>query len=118
MTDKVLIRNLQLPVLIGVYDFERDAKQRIVFDLDCEVDTRPAGRSDDVKDAVDYAKVVESITSICDNSAYHLLEALAEEVAERLLVQFPLIHALQMTLYKPDIMPNDVNVAIQIQRSR
>ena len=118
MSDKVLIRSLQLPGLIGVYDFERDAKQRVIFVLDCHVDCRPAGLSDDVSDAVDYAKVTEVITQICDASAYALLEALAEHVCRDLLAQFTAIQQVDLTLHKPDIMPNDVQVAIQIQRRR
>jgi len=118
MSDKVLIRNLQLPVLIGVYDFEREAKQRVIFELDCYVDCRPAGQSDDVSDAVDYAKVTEVITQICTDSEYALLEALAEHVCTELLAQFSAIQQIDLTLHKPDIMPNDVQVAIQIQRRR
>ena len=118
MSDKVLIRNLQLPVLIGVYDFERDAKQRVIFELDCHVDCGPAGLSDAVSDAVDYAKVTEVITQICDASAYALLEALAEHVCRDLLAQFTAIQQIDLTLHKPDIMPNDVQVAIHIQRRR
>ncbi|MET1219147.1 MAG: dihydroneopterin aldolase [Glaciecola sp.] len=118
MSDKVLIRNLQLPVLIGVYDFEREAKQRVIFEIDCHVDNRPAGLSDDVNDAVDYAKVTECVTQICEQSEYRLLEALAEHVCRDILEQFPLVKAIDLTLHKPDIMPNDVQVAIQIHRAR
>lgn len=118
MSDKVIIRNLQLPVLIGVYDFEREAKQRVIFELDCHVDCRPAGISDDVSDAVDYAKVTDVIAQICEQSEYALLEALAEQVCRDLLAQFVAIEQIDLTLHKPDIMPNDIQVAIQISRRR
>jgi len=118
MSDKVLIRNLQCDVLIGVYAFEREAKQRVIFDIDCLVDNRKAGESDDVKDAVDYAQVVGMVEELCDTTQYHLLEALAEHVARDALTRFMALNGIVITLYKPDIMPNDVNVAVQIERLR
>lgn len=118
MSDKVIIRNLQCAVLIGVYDFERDEKQRVIFDIDCFVDNQPAGLSDNVEDTVDYAAVVALVEQICATTQYFLLEALAEHVAREVLAQFSKVDGLQITLYKPDIMPNDVNVAIQIERHR
>ena len=118
MSDKVLIRNLQCDVLIGVYDFERETKQRVIFDIDCLVDNRQAGRTDDVKDAVDYAQVVGLVEDLCNSTQYHLLEALAEHVARDALDCFAALNGIVITLYKPDIMPNDVNVAIQIERMR
>ena len=117
-SDRVLIRNLQLNVLIGVYDFERDAPQRVIFEVDLHTDCHIAGRSDDVSDAVDYGKVTQLITDICDKSAYQLLEALGENVAQRILHDYPSVAQIDITLHKPDIMPNSVNVAIAISRLR
>ena len=117
-TDRVLIRNLQLDVLIGVYDFEREAPQRIIFEIDLHTDNRPAGVSDNVNDAVDYASVTQLITDISLQSKYQLLEALAEHVAQAVLAQFVSVSAIDVTIHKPDIMPNDVKVAIAITRYR
>ena len=117
-SDRVLIHNLQLDVLIGVYDFERLAPQRVIFEVDLHTDCRPAGLSDDVADAVNYAQVTEVITRISCASEYQLLEALAEDVATQILDQFGTVACIDLTLHKPDIMPNDVKVAITISRSR
>jgi len=117
-SDRVLIRNLQLDVLIGVYDFERLAPQRIIFDVDLHTDCRPAGLSDNVVDAVNYAQVTEVITKISVDSEYQLLEALAEDVATQMLAQFSKVSCINITIHKPDIMPNDVKVAIAISRTR
>ena len=117
-TDRVLIRNLQLDVLIGVYDFEREAPQRVIFEVDLHTNNRPAGLSDNVQDAVDYASVTQLITDISLQSEYQLLEALAEHVAQAVLDKFVNVIAIDLTLHKPDIMPNDVKVAIAITRYR
>ncbi len=117
-TDRVMIRNLQLDVLIGVYDFEREAPQRVIFEIDLHTDNRPAGRSDNVQDAVDYASVTQLITDISTQSEYQLLEALAEHVAAAVLAKFMTVSVIEVTIHKPDIMPNDVQVAIAITRHR
>ena len=117
-TDRVLIRNLQLDVLIGVYDFEREAPQRVIFEVDLHTNNRPAGLSDNVQDAVDYASVTQLITDTSQQSEYQLLEALAEHVAQAVLDNFVKVSAIDVTIHKPDIMPNDVKVAVAITRYR
>jgi dihydroneopterin aldolase len=109
---------LQLDVLIGVYDFERLAPQRVIFEVDLHTDCRPAGLSDNVVDAVNYAQVTDVITKISVASEYQLLEALAEDVATQVLAQFSTVSCIDITIHKPDIMPNDVKVAIAISRTR
>mgnify|MGYP000675210947 CR=1 FL=1 len=55
--DKVFIEQLEVITTIGVYDWEQEIKQKLVLDIEMAHDNRPAGKSDDVVDALDYSLV-------------------------------------------------------------
>ncbi len=85
----------------GVLERERGEGQRFLFDVWLEV-ADDAARSDRIEDAVDYRAVAETVRSVSDSRAFHLLEALAAAVADALVEQFPLVHA-RVRVRKPDV---------------
>lgn len=115
--DIVRIQGLQLSSLIGVYEFERHAKQRVTADLEIITDLSKAALSDDVTDTIDYGKVAERLESIAARSEYRLLEALAKEMLDSLMQEFK-PQSVTLTLGKPDILPNTQNVSITMTRSQ
>ncbi len=117
MSDVVFIDGLRVQALIGVYDFERDATQPLVFDVEMAVDTRGAGGSDALADTVDYAAVAQSIEAICAQSGFALVEALAETVAAQLLRDFP-IQTVMLRVTKPQAVPAARGVGVRIVRNR
>ncbi|MFT4654720.1 MAG: dihydroneopterin aldolase [Kangiellaceae bacterium] len=115
--DKVYINGLQLYTLIGVYDFERHAKQRVIVDIELHTNLQQAGRSDNVADTLDYGKIAQRLADIADNASYQLLEALGEHMAKVLLDEFA-AESVNLTINKPDILDNVTAVGIKIVRSR
>lgn len=115
--DKVYINGLQLYTLIGVYDFERHAKQRVIVDIELQANLKTPGKSDDVNDTLDYGKIAQRMADIADGASYQLLEALAEHMATTLLTEFT-TDCVTLTLNKPDILDNVTAVGIQITRNR
>ncbi|MHC9038000.1 dihydroneopterin aldolase, partial [Cobetia marina] len=45
--DRVLIEALAVETVIGVYDWERTIRQRLMIDLEMATDIRPAAAGDD-----------------------------------------------------------------------
>jgi dihydroneopterin aldolase len=117
MDDVIFIDGLQVQALIGVYDFERDATQPLVFDVEMTVDTRGAGGSDALADTVDYAVVAQAIQACCAQSGFALVEALAETIAAQLLRDFP-IQAVTLRVTKPQAVPAARGVGVRIVRHR
>lgn len=115
--DKVFIKGLVLYTLIGVYEFERDAKQRIIVDVEIDANLKPAGLSDDVADTLDYGKIAERLAQIADTASYQLLEALGEEMIEAVLHEFNAC-AVSLTINKPDILDNVDGVGIVLNRRK
>jgi dihydroneopterin aldolase len=86
--DTVSIRGLSVPTVIGVYDWEREVRQTLTFDVDLAVDVARVAAGDDVADAVDYSKVAATVTSVVQDGEFQLIETAAERVADRILAAF------------------------------
>jgi dihydroneopterin aldolase len=114
--DKVYINGLVLYTLIGVYEFERHAKQRIIVDIEMSTDLQVSGKSDNVADTLDYGKVAECLAFIADSTSYQLLEALGEHMATAILTEFRPT-SITLRINKPDILKNVSGVGISITRS-
>ncbi|MFT7259754.1 MAG: dihydroneopterin aldolase [Glaciecola sp.] len=115
--DLVKIQGLTVHALIGVFDFERHAKQRLILDVDMLTDLSLAASTDDVKNTIDYGKVAQRLADVAGGSSYFLLEALAQEMLDMIFAEFN-PHKVTLTVNKPDILKEAVNVAICMTRER
>lgn len=105
--DKIMARGLTFTACHGVLASEKVVPQIFKLDLDLYLDLRAAGMSDDLKDTVSYAEVFEQVRKIVENESYNLLEALAENIADSLLLHYPL-QSVEVTIYKPDAPVNGI----------
>ena len=60
-TDRLAITGIEVFAHHGVFGYERRDGQRFVIDLVLGVDTAAAAASDDLKDTVDYGRVVATV---------------------------------------------------------
>ena len=87
--DKVRIERLETGAVIGVYEFEHEAPQPLIIDLELESDFTHAFRSDDLSDALDYEAISNRVREFTEASRYALLEALAGGIIQLVLDNFP-----------------------------
>jgi dihydroneopterin aldolase len=116
VTDYVSIRDLSVPAVIGVHDWERAIEQTLVFSVEMAADVRKPAASDDLADALDYSAVARTITTVVREGEFRLIETAAERVAERLLADFP-VTRLRLEVRKP-ITAGAYTAAITIERTR
>jgi dihydroneopterin aldolase len=114
--DKIFIRGLKVETIIGVYDWERHVPRPLIFDLEMGADFNAAAASDHVRDAIDYAAVMETVKTISTEYQPALLEALAEKLARALFKDFPIL-SLKLTIHKPGAIPVQ-DVGVEIDRRR
>ena len=116
--DRIVVNGLVVETYIGVHDFERDARQRVRFDV--EIDTVD-GYADRVRTAgayVSYADVVEFIEARADSDEHvELVEAWAEDVAAFAL-RNELAQSVRVTVQKLDIFAAAEGVGVAIERHR
>ena len=119
MTDKILISGIDCVASIGVTPEERTIRQRLSIDVELSTDTAVPAAHDSLKDAVDYARVAASVAEVCGHKDYHLIETVAERLAERVLSAFP-ISQVRVVVRKisPVAEPRVQYVSVEIVRSR
>ncbi len=113
--DRVLIQGLTLETVIGVYGWEREVRQTLLVDLELAWDLAPAGQSDNVRDALDYAAVSARLRAFAVEAKFQLIEALATALADLLQREFA-VGWLRLTLRKPGAVPEAEYVAVRIER--
>jgi dihydroneopterin aldolase len=116
VTDYVSVKDLSVPAVIGVHDWEREIEQTLLFSVDMVADVRKAAASDNLADALDYSAVASTIAAVVREGKFRLIETAAERVAERLLADFP-VTRLRLELRKP-IAADAYTAAITIERTR
>jgi 7,8-dihydroneopterin aldolase/epimerase/oxygenase len=115
--DIVFIKALTVMAFIGVYDWEQERRQKLVFDLDIGWDNGPAARSDDVADCLSYADVSDAVLTFVESGRFALVERVAEEVAALLQQRFS-IPWVRVKVSKPGAVPQAESVGVVIERSR
>lgn len=113
--DKVFIEQLEVITTIGVYDWEQEIKQKLVLDIEMAHDNRPAGKSDDVSDALDYAQVSEAVIGHIEGGRFLLVERVAEEIAELIMSRFN-VPWIKIRLTKPGAVAQAKGVGVIIER--
>ena len=89
--DKVFISGLEVLCTIGAYDWEKAIKQKLIFDLEMDYNTRPAGEQDD------------------------LVETMAERVAALILQEFA-VPRVRVRVTKPAAVAAARGVGVEIVR--
>jgi dihydroneopterin aldolase len=118
-TDRLAITGIEVFAHHGVFGFERTDGQKFVIDLILGVSTAAAAASDDLKDTVDYGRVVAQVVEAATTRPVDLIETLAQRLADVVLRE-PRVEWVQITLHKPNA-PIDAtfdDVALTITRSR
>jgi dihydroneopterin aldolase len=113
--DRVFIQQLEVVTTIGVYDWEQTIKQKLVLDIEMAHDNQPAGLSDDVADALDYAQVSQAIIDHVEGGTFMLVERVAEEVAALVMKRFS-VPWIKICLTKPGAVPQAAGVGVMIER--
>ena len=115
--DIIFIDELRLPTLIGIYPREQMVPQTIEISLQIGTSTMNAGSTDDIRDTIDYAAVVDRLRSDLEQRHFHLLEKLAEHIANVTLDDFGAVW-VRVSIAKPGVMRGVRRAGVIIERSR
>ena len=115
--DTVYIRELKVKSLIGILPHERAAKQTLIISVELGTDFRAAADSDDVRHALDYAKISDFIIDFAAHAEFGLLETLAAALSDALFAEFAPLDIL-IDIQKPGAVAHSQNIGIRQYRSR
>jgi len=116
--DRILIRDLVVPGIVGIKPDERANKQDVLVNAVLWVDTRPAASSDDIDDAANYRTITKGLIAHIEEGKPMLVERLVQELVDICFAIEPRVHRVEMTVEKPGALRHSRSVGVSIRRSR
>lgn len=120
IVDKIFVNQMEFYGYHGVFPEENRLGQRFVVDLIIETDLSAAGKSDQLDDSINYGELYGVCKEVVEGEQYNLVEAIAEQIASRVLTQFSNVQTCTVKVFKPDppIPGHYKSVAVEIKRGR
>ncbi len=118
MMESIFIRDLRAVCIIGINPRERVDPQEIVINIRMDANLSRACKSDDIADTIDYKVLKDELLTFCNQSAYFLIERLADEIAMRVLAYSAHVHHVEVTVDKPGALTGARSVALRVERTR
>lgn len=118
--DCIHIKNLVLHANHGMFPEENTLGQKFVVSATLYADTRVAGRADEIGQTIHYGGVCHMMKDFMESHTYKLLEAVAENMAEMLLLEYDNLQQVELEIEKPWApigLPLDT-VSVSITRGR
>ena len=99
--DEIHVENLEVFANHGVFPEETSLGQKFVISLTMYTNTRKAGKSDCLEESVHYGEVSSFMTAYTKEHPRKLIEAAGEDLAEEVLLHYPLLKGVTLELKKP-----------------
>lgn len=118
--DRIVIKDLEIYAYHGVLPEEKRNGQNFIISAYLYLELKNAGVSDDLTKTVNYAQVCEDIREVMLDEKYNLIEAAAENICNTILIRYPGVSSVSVTVSKPNA-PIDMvfdTVMVELQRSR
>ncbi len=112
---RICVRDLVLPCPIGVYDYEKQAPQRVRINAELLVEGR-VGR-DEFRQVVNYEMVVDGIRALTQGRHINLVETLADRILD-LCFGDPRVREAEVRIEKLDVYPEAESIGIVMKRRR
>lgn len=91
----------------GDTEAERTLGNRFHVDVEIRMDLSRAGRSDDLADTLDYARLFTLVRGVVEDQQYNLIETVAARVAERVLSE-PGVESVKVRVGKQPPIPGAI----------
>lgn len=116
-TDTIFLTDLKIDTIVGIWEWERKIRQTVSIDLEMGADIRRAAASDDIEDTLNYKKVAKRVRQFVAESAFQLVETMAEKIAEIILAEFD-VPWVQVRVNKPGAIRGARDVGVLIRREK
>ena len=115
--DIIFLTGLTTECIIGIWDWERKVRQKVVIDLEMGADIRRAAASDHIDDTLDYKRVSKRVLKFVEDSQFQLVETMAEHIAKLIVTEFA-VPWVRVKLNKQGAIRGSRDVGILIERRR
>ena len=109
---KIFINNLITQASVGVYEHEKQNKQKIIINVELLLSNDSEPKNDNLESTQDYSQFRKCLIDIIQSQHFHLLEVLVEKIHSTLMINSYVLGA-KVNISKPDIF-NDCEVAYEL----
>lgn len=117
MSDRIVVKDLLLRTIIGINEEERRDRQDVLINLVLYADTRAAGASDDIEDAINYRTITKRIIKLVEGSQFQLVEKMAAEIAA-ICLDDARVERATVRVEKPGALRFARSVGVEVDRIR
>ncbi|MFI5002099.1 MAG: dihydroneopterin aldolase [Reyranellales bacterium] len=114
--NRIFIRDFRLQVSIGIHDFEQDAPQTVIVNVDLLLAPPDQAHKDRIANVLNYDTVHDGIVALASSRHFNLQETLVEAILDLCLAQPGVIEA-RVSTEKPDVY-KDCRVGYETARRR
>lgn len=114
--DIVYLHGIACECTIGVWEWEKAIRQKLIMDIDVGCDISKAAENDDLNDALDYQALAEVVQLFASEHQFDLLETLAERLASLILSDFK-APWVKIKIDKGPAVKGVKHVGVMIERS-
>jgi len=86
-SDLLVLEGMSFYGYHGETQAERTLGNRFYVDVEVRMDLSKAGRSDDIRDTLDYSRAFSLVRVVVEEQQYSLIEAIAAQIAETMLAE-------------------------------
>lgn len=117
--NKIVIENWEIPTSIGVYDFEKEAEQILIFSMEIGFMNGHSFTSDEIGTTLNYEQIISAAKRCIASRHFNLLENLAETLCSEIL-KIPATDCISLKIEKPSVLKNERSglLGIQIMRTK
>ena len=115
--DIIFVRDIRLETLIGAFEHERRQPKTLQVNVEIGRQAIRACKTDQLADTIDYAAVVSVVQELFASHRFHLLEPLADTLADLMLSRFE-AQWVRVEISKIGVVPNARDVGVRIERTR
>lgn len=115
--DKIIIKDLRVSGIIGIYDYERITPQEILINVTLFTDTRKAADTDNIADCVDYEKMANLLKAHAQTSKRLTVEALTGDLAQ-LCLDNTGVQRVKIRVEKTQAIAFTGSVGVEIEREK
>lgn len=114
---KIFVRDLCLPMEIGVYESEFGRTQKIRINIELDAVDRDMSAHDELENVVCYQDVIDDVKSVVAQGHIKLVETLAEKIAKVALAHGD-VYAAKIRVEKLEAVSEAQAVGVEIMRLR
>ena len=113
MNDQIILKGIISECIIGINDYERKNKQKVIVDITIFHDF--LNLDDDIEKTVNYSDIYKFTKKFISGTNYNLIETLGDNLAKKIIEEFN-IKKIRIELFKPSVYEKDEAVSIKLER--